>query len=98
MSRAFHYYGEDFTAEVEKSKGMEGHRKGEESYNDCAARGCHTTGKLLSKYKFLIFVPITTKIVLFNYVVQSLSNTIFLFEYHLGFMAVNLHFKFAIHW
>ena len=51
MSRAFHYYGEDFTAEVEKSKGMEGHRKGEESYDDYAARWCHTTGKLLSKYK-----------------------------------------------
>ena len=52
MSRAFHHYGEDFTAEVEKSKGMEGHRKGEESYDDYAARGCHTTGKLLSKYKY----------------------------------------------
>ena len=53
MSRAFRYYGEDFTAEVEKSKGMEGPRKGEECYDEYAARGCHTTGKMLSKYKFV---------------------------------------------
>ena len=46
MPKAVHYNGEDFTAKVEKIKGMEGQREAEDSDDKCRACGCDTAGKL----------------------------------------------------